>query len=623
MVGVKKMLGKIKNNKLALGLLISLLCLTIIGVSYAVWRISLIQTSSNTISTACFDITFKEDSEAIQLEKAYPILDEEGMTGTPYTFTLTNNCDGYASYQINLEVLNETTLDSKYIKVYLDSSSPSILSDLQVTSTTLDEATTAYILNTGYFEPSESKIFNLRMWMDEDTPALEETMNKTFKSKGTITTSYLKNKQNGYDTCVQIYGEDSVQCSILANLDEIGKCPVVEEDGTVVVNSVEATDGYVCTAPDDYGTSYYFRGTVENNWVKFANSYWRIIRINGDDSIRMIYAGDANVIDALENKEEVLKNGYNDSSTDYTQIGTSTFNSSVMDNAYAGYMYGNRDGIVEGDYTNSTSHSATSTRYYAQEYTYNAETDRFTLKDPVAILGTEVTEDYVGWYTMGSSSSTTSRSYVYKITSVTPSDGSSSASIKYHYVTYGTTSKEKAQENINDSTIKKVVDEWYETHIKDTEYETYITDTLFCNDRSFYSSNTGTGAGTSVTRYRPFSGNKTLKCSQKNDRFTVDDEEIGNGDLTYPISLITIDEVYLAGGYDSNSSYYLYTGNSYWTLSPFGFVDNGAFVRRVSDDGSSSVVSVYSSSRARPVINLKAGSLKMGSGTALDPYRVE
>ena len=623
MIGVKKMLTKIKNNKLALGLLISLLCLTIIGVSYAVWRISLQQTESNRISTACFDITFKEDSEAIQLEKAYPILDEEGMTGTPYIFTLTNNCDGYASYQINLEVLNETTLDSKYIKVYLDNSSPSILSDLQVTSTTLDEATTAYILNTGYFEPSESKTFNLRIWMDEDTPALEETMNKTFASKVTVTTSYLKTKPSDYEICVSKYGEDSIQCSILANVDETGKCPTVNEDGTVVVNSTEKTDGYVCSAPDDYGTSYYFRGNVENNWVKFANSYWRIIRINGDSTIRMIYAGDASVIDALENKEEVLKNGYNDGSTDYTQIGTRAFNSS-WDNTFVGYMYGNREEIVEGYYTYPTSHSATATIYYAQEYTYNAETDRFTLKDPVSLLGTEVTEDYVGWYTMGSGSSATSYPYVYKITSVTPSDGSSSAIMKYHYVAYGTTSKEKAQENVNDSTIKEAIDSWYESHIKDTEYETYIADTLFCNDRSFNESNTGTGFGLSRTTYRANSGNKTLKCSQKNDRFTVDDEEIGNGALTYPISLITIDEAYLAGGYDStNSSYYLYTGNYYWTLSPSRSDGTSAYVRIVFDDGGTGGYDVGSSRGVRPVLNLKAGSLKTGLGTALDPYRVE
>ena len=50
-------------------------------------------------------------------------------------------------------------------------------------------------------------------------------------------------------------------------------------------------------AKDDLGTSYYFRGAVDNNWVQFGKDssgnliYWRIIRINGDGSIRMIYSG--------------------------------------------------------------------------------------------------------------------------------------------------------------------------------------------------------------------------------------------------------------------------------------------------------------------------------------------
>ena len=172
-------------------------------------------------------------------------------------------------------------------------------------------------------------------------------------------------------------------------LDTTGKCPEVNKDGTVNVTDMEDTESLVCSAPDDYGTSYYFRGNVENNWVKFAGYYWRILRINGDGSIRMIYAGDASVIDALDNKEEVLKNGYDDGSTDYTQIGVSTFNSSRNDNAYVGYMYGT-----------------------ASSSTYN-----------------------------------------------------------------------ETHANMNNSKIKTTVDEWYESHIKDTDYEGYISDTLFCNDR--------------------------------------------------------------------------------------------------------------------------------------------
>ena len=103
--------SQVKSKKVLTAITVLLLLLMIIGVSYAVWRISLVQTGSNKIVTSCFDVAFKEDSEAIQLENVYPILDEEGIKGTPYTFTLTNNCTELASYQINLEVLNTATLN--------------------------------------------------------------------------------------------------------------------------------------------------------------------------------------------------------------------------------------------------------------------------------------------------------------------------------------------------------------------------------------------------------------------------------------------------------------------------------------------------------------------------------
>lgn len=61
-------------------------------------------------------------------------------------------------------------------------------------------------------------------------------------------------------------------------------------------NEILTNEGLYVTS-DDRGTSYYFRGAVDNNWVKFATDtnqndmYWRIVRINGDNTIRLIYSG--------------------------------------------------------------------------------------------------------------------------------------------------------------------------------------------------------------------------------------------------------------------------------------------------------------------------------------------
>ena len=64
------------------------------------------------------------------------------------------------------------------------------------------------------------------------------------------------------------------------------------------------------------GITYYYRGDVEDNYLVFADKYWRIIRINEDGSIRVIYSGEKSTVDAA-GKETVLANGYDDSSTNY------------------------------------------------------------------------------------------------------------------------------------------------------------------------------------------------------------------------------------------------------------------------------------------------------------------
>ena len=335
---------------------------------------------------------------------------------------------------------------------------------------------------------------------------------------GRVSCSLYFKESTPYDECVSKYGEDSIQCSIIADVDTEG-CPTVNDDGIVQVTGEEETNGYLCSAPDDYGTSYYYRGNVTNNYVKFGDYYWRIIRINGDGSIRIIYDGTS----AHANGE----------ASEDRQTATSVYNSSYNDNAYVGYMYG----------------------------------------------------------------------------------------------TPGSTTYDATHANTNDSTIKTYLDNWYKINIEDKGLSSYISDTLFCNDRSFGSSNSGTGAGTSRTYYRWFSSNNGIRltCSQQNDRFTVDDEVTGNGDLSYPIGLVNTDEVYLAGGYSSNNyGYYLYTGNYYWTMSPVDFSNGGADVRLVSSGGGGGSYGFVSNLfGVRPTLNLIPDSLKVGDGSASNPYTVD
>ena len=100
------------------------------------------------------------------------------------------------------------------------------------------------------------------------------------------------------------------------------------------VTNADCTDCDIYHAEDDYGDSYYIRGKYDNVYVKFANKFWKIVRINGDGSLRMIY--DGATADSNEN------------------AGTGAFNSATNDNAYLGYMYG-----TPGSTTFDTTHANT------------------------------------------------------------------------------------------------------------------------------------------------------------------------------------------------------------------------------------------------------------------------
>lgn len=91
------MLEKIKDNQIALGILILLLIAICIGVSYAYWLVTRTQTGENAILSSCLKIELVSENEAISISDAYPISDEEGMSSTPYTFTIKNTCDSFIS----------------------------------------------------------------------------------------------------------------------------------------------------------------------------------------------------------------------------------------------------------------------------------------------------------------------------------------------------------------------------------------------------------------------------------------------------------------------------------------------------------------------------------------------
>ena len=280
----------------------------------------------------------------------------------------------------------------------------------------------------------------------------------------------------------------------------------------------EDTTGTIYYADTSKGRTYYFAGNPTDNWVKFANKYWRIIRINEDGSLRLIYQGTSNTATGSSTQTE----------TSTFSINSSTYNN----NAYVGYMY-----------------------------------------------------------TVGSLRGTTT-----------------------------------------DSGIKKKLDTWYQNNL--SSYADKIDGNAgFCGDRTPSTSSSSTnnqgGTGTTTTYYGGYirlitNKQPTFDCPS-GDLYTTKGSEDGNKALTYPIGLISADEVAYAGGVygQTNESYYLYTKSAYWTMSPYFCNTTGAYVFLVNSDGGLHWNRVNNGYGVRPVINLKSSvQFSEGNGTSETPLVV-
>jgi len=287
-------------------------------------------------------------------------------------------------------------------------------------------------------------------------------------------------------------------------------------------SKIATSDEGMFATTDDYGTSYYYRGKITDNYVQVGNYLWRIVRIAGNGSIRLIYEK------SLKDQTTLpFRVKYNPASKTPNQF-----------NAFVGYMYGD---ILSSNYQST------------HQNTYN-------------------------------------------------------------------------------SVIKSAVDDWYLFNFQNNS--SHLADNIFCNDRSLGPGFEQTGYGTRNTKYaiqRLQANSPTLQCQNQNDRFTVSDTTIGNGALDYPVGLLTADELIYAGAVldQTNKEYYLYIGETWWTMTPAQTYD---YPIVCTAESSSQEYSLYCSVSVgnsggnigiRPVINLKAETTFVkGSGTKENPYVV-
>ena len=160
------------------------------------------------------------------------------------------------------------------------------------------------------------------------------------------------------------------------NIGEISKEVSTESDmtsGEYILASGNAPTGQTTDWTNNgQGVTYYYTGANPDNWFYFGGFYWRIIRINGDGSIRMIYQGTS---------ANTTGSG--------TQIGTSAFNSSYNNNMYVGFKY--TSGQVHGTGTNSTVLGASSSSSLNTWYQNNLANDADKIDGNAGFCGDRTT----------------------------------------------------------------------------------------------------------------------------------------------------------------------------------------------------------------------------------------
>ena len=449
------------------------------------------------------------------------------------------------------------------------------------------------------------------------------------------------NTANGYKSCGTIYKIDTTSVS--------GTTYTITKGDKItykIASSIRSEVGLYKTE-DDYGDSYFFRGDVTNNNVLLGGHYWKIVRTNGDNSIRLIYNG--TTPNATGNAAAVNGTTYTYSAK--YPLDSSPIGARYADPTYVGYMYGKNFERQTSEEATYTSIVALTKYYFGDDYEFDETTETFKLKtkelEPISKTFSEMNETDTETgkklyelypYTCKSASSDSSCQLIIQVNSIV---NDSEAIVQYH--SYSSVDKDSTRTNEMSSNAKTQLENWYSKNIFGKQDDTgnlitnYIVDGTFCNDRGITHSTYNSGyllnqttyyAG--YTRLSDDNANKpaTLKCNDVRDKFSITSTK-GNAKLTYPVALITADEVALAGGktQTKNNNFYLNNGAQYWTMTPSNYLSGYNLSRMwmLGDTGKLLATGMLSYALGlRPVINISPNVLiSQGDGTMENPFQLK
>ena len=340
---INKLIKKQVMLILATVVLVGTLAVT---TSFAVFEETKSNATDQKMTIGNLDVTYTGGS-AISITDINPMTDSTALSKTNniYTFTIKNT--GTVPYNFKVKVINNPSYTSnllphQYIRYSLNGGTASALGTGQ------DD----YELTSGVIEAGATNTYNLRLWVADASTyslpnsALGQEIHLKISVEGKAGSGWLPS---------------NFKDRILA-LNEV-KAPITTPGAAVST----ASEALLASTEDDYGTSYYFRGEVKNNYVEFANKCWRIVRVGGDGSVKLILHNDnttgvANPCDAANNSASAAFARYSG------ETYKSAFNTNYNDNAYVGFKYGT---VGAGDYALTHANTNKSTILTNLEAWYN------------------------------------------------------------------------------------------------------------------------------------------------------------------------------------------------------------------------------------------------------------
>ena len=375
-----------KRENIIIVVVLVVMVIAIVGVSYAAFNYS--RTGNiNSITTGAITMTYEETSNTISLNGALPTTDKTGMVrlnpGEYFDFSVSSEIKGDVNinYEISAKKEDGNTIGGEYIKLYLTRLTDDGEEALMVPET-YNEETSAndytgrpvneMSLYTSSMNSSESNNYRLRMYVDESYNPQGDGGGLTFSVRINVygkagdkyvplTTQEILEDNELQEETTNMFNYAS-NGSYIASFTEEG--PQYGSEPSQVTNGLYSMN-------DEDGVSYYYRGAVTNNNVQFGEyasdyyvyennglyyqslescreanvgyedectqvklasqgdkMYWKIVRVNGDGSLRLIYNGTSANPDNSD-----LVNSF--------AVGISPYNLESNDPKYTGYTYDN------------------------------------------------------------------------------------------------------------------------------------------------------------------------------------------------------------------------------------------------------------------------------------------